>query len=101
MEADPGVRIQYAAKKSGIANSWKRWIGENQGLEKMDGVGRKQEFEKRFTEWVTKDPARKEKYGDILDRYSNTYSEYRVFRLVNSYTTETSGRSGVEAAFAA
>ena len=35
MNTDPLIRIQYSAKKSNLANSWKKWIGENHGLEKM------------------------------------------------------------------
>jgi hypothetical protein len=97
MEADPGVRIQYSAKKSGIANSWKRWIGENAGLDKLKAVDKKREFEASFSDWVGADPVRKEKYGMILNSYSSIYDEYKVYRLVNSYTSESLGRGGVEA----
>lgn len=97
MEKDPGVRIQYSAKKSGIANSWKRWIGENQGLEKMDAIAKKKEFEKGFSEWVAADRNRQAKYGHILSEYSDIYDQYKIYRLVNSYSNETLGRSGVEA----
>jgi hypothetical protein len=41
MNTDPLIRIQYSAKKSGIANGWKKWIGECQGLEKMNTIGKK------------------------------------------------------------
>ena len=50
MASDPLIRIQYSAKKSGIANSWKKWIGEIQGLNKMNTIGKKQDYEERFTE---------------------------------------------------
>jgi len=97
MEADPGVRIQYSAKKSGIANSWKRWIGENIGLEKMKAVEKKRAFEADFMNWASEDSRRKEEYGDLLPSYKKLYDEYKVYRLVNSYSSETMGRSGVEA----
>ena len=32
MNSDPLIRIQYSAKKSGLANSWKKWIGERPGF---------------------------------------------------------------------
>lgn len=88
MASDPLVRIQYSAKKSGIANSWKRWIGENQGLEKMNVIARKQEYEKRFTEWVNKDKSRVERYGNILPRYRELYEKFREYYFVNNYTNE-------------
>lgn len=88
MASDPLVRIQYSAKKSGIANSWKRWIGENQGLEKMNVIARKQEYEKRFTEWVNQDKSRVERYGNILPRYRELYEKFREYYFVNNYTNE-------------
>ena len=39
MQADPQVKIQYASKQSRIANAWKRWIGQSQGIEAVDGGG--------------------------------------------------------------
>ena len=32
MLEDDGTRIAYAAKQSRIANAWKKWIGQNEGL---------------------------------------------------------------------
>ena len=52
--ADPKVRIQYARKVAGIANSWKKWQGEIKGLKKSNAVGAKQKFEKEFQERVIK-----------------------------------------------
>ncbi len=88
MASDPLIRIQYSGKKSGIANSWKKWIGENQGLERMDVIIKKLEYEKRFTDWVNQDNERKLKYGNILPRYREIYEQYREYYLVNSYTNE-------------
>ncbi|HUS87691.1 MAG TPA: S46 family peptidase [Bacteroidales bacterium] len=97
MEADPLVRIQYSAKKSGIANSWKRWIGEETGMAKLKTAEKKEAFERGFTNWVTADQNRMEEYGAILNEYKKLYDEYRIYNLVNSYSIETLGRSGIEA----
>jgi len=88
MATDPLIRIQYSAKKSGIANSWKKWIGEIQGLEKMNTIGKKQEYEARFTKWVGEDNARSSKYGMILPSYKELYAGLRDYSLVSSYTNE-------------
>jgi hypothetical protein len=94
MDSDPLIRIQYSTKKSGIANSWKRWIGEIQGLDKMGTIEKKKEYESRFTKWVSEDNSRLEKYGNILPMYKELYQEYKVYNLVNSYTNEV--MSGAE-----
>lgn len=98
MNSDPLIRLQYSAKKSGIANSWKRWIGENLGLEKMKTIEKKQEYEKRLTEWINSDDARKQKYGHILPDYKELYARLRDYSLVNSYTSDVFFSSGAEAA---
>jgi len=88
MNTDPLIRIQYSAKKSGIANSWKKWQGEILGLEKMNTIAKKQEFEAQFTRWVGGDDSRKAKYGALLPTYKELYASLKDFTLVNSYTNE-------------
>jgi hypothetical protein len=97
MNSDPLIRLQYSAKKSGIANGWKKWIGENQGLERMNTIEKKQEYEKKLTEWVNADETRKAKYGNILPRYKELYSELKDYSLVSSYTGDAFFSSGAEA----
>ena len=58
MDTDPLIRIQYSGKKSGLANSWKKWIGETQGLEKMNTIEKKTEFENRLSLWINEDKSR-------------------------------------------
>jgi hypothetical protein len=91
MASDPLIRIQYSAKKSSIANSWKKWIGEIQGLEKMNTIGKKQEFEARFTRWAGEENTRNSRYGMILPSYKELYSRLKDYSLVNSYTNEVMG----------
>jgi hypothetical protein len=50
MEADPKTRIQYAAKYASISNAWKKWQGEILGLERLDAVNKKLEFENELKE---------------------------------------------------
>jgi len=88
MNTDPLIRIQYSAKKSGIANSWKKWQGEIIGLDKMNTIAKKQEFESRFTAWVDADNSRKDKYGAVLPSYKDLYASLKDYTLVNSYTNE-------------
>ena len=98
MKTDPLIRLQYSAKKSGIANSWKRWIGENLGLDKMKTIEKKQIFESRLTDWINADAERKAKYGDILHNYKELYSRLSDYSLANSYTNDVFFSSGAEAA---
>lgn len=88
MKNDPLIRIQYSAKKSGLANSWKKWIGESQGLDKMGTIEKKREYEAGLTRWINSDKSCSEKYGDLLPQYKNIYSYLKEYSVVNIFTNE-------------
>ena len=98
MAKDPLVRLQYSGKSFGLANGWKKSIGEIQSLNKTDGIARKEAFEKAFMEWVEADSQRMAKYGSLFEQYNEIYKTYTTLYLVNSYTTEVFFNNGVEAA---
>lgn len=50
MRSSDKLRIQYAAKQSGISNAYKKWIGQDMGLIKFDVIQKKREEEKLFNE---------------------------------------------------
>jgi hypothetical protein len=97
MNTDPLIRLQYASKKFGLDNAWKKWIGENQGLERMNTIAKKQEFENRLQTWINEDDSRKLKYGNILSDYKTLYSRLKEYALVSSYTNDVFFASGAEA----
>ena len=96
MNTDPLIRLQYSAKKSGIANGWKKSIGEIQGLSRMNTIGKKQEYERRLTEWINADEGRKLKYGHLLPSYEKLYSQMKDYLLANSITNDAFMSSGAE-----
>ncbi len=89
MEADPAVRIKYAAKQARVSNAWKKWIGENRGLKRLDAINKKREFEDKITTWMIEDPARAQKYGDLLPEYKKIYKELAPYQLAAAYFYET------------
>jgi len=97
MASDPLKRLQYYGKKTNIANGWKKSIGEIQGLERMKTIEKKQEFEKRLTEWINADAGRKAKYGELLPSFEKLYSRLKDYTLVNGLTSDAFFSSGAEA----
>ncbi|PKP22519.1 MAG: hypothetical protein CVU05_03440 [Bacteroidetes bacterium HGW-Bacteroidetes-21] len=65
MAENDTIRLKYSSKYAGIANSWKKWIGENKGLDRMKAIETKQAFEKEFEQW-TKETG---KYTQVLPEY--------------------------------
>jgi len=94
MNQSPKIRIQYTSKASGISNSWKRWIGENNGLEKLDAIAKKKKFEEAFQEWADADEARKRAYGDILSQYEKIYEQLTGYSFLD--TTKHSSGEGLK-----
>ena len=97
METDRAVRIQYSSKNANLANSWKRWKGEIRGLDILDAVNKKQNYEADFSRWANADAARKNKYGALLTDYEKIYAEYSQYRMLRDYLNEYIGtRFGLE-----
>lgn len=88
MDADPEIRLKYAAKHASTANYWKYFIGQTKGLKRLDVYGKKQKQEAAFAEWVAKDPARQKEYGQALDMIKEYYTETDATAKSNVYILE-------------
>ncbi|WP_250433321.1 S46 family peptidase [Hanstruepera flava] len=75
MKADDEVRIKYASKQARIANAWKKWIGENLGIEKSNAVAERKAFEATFTK-ALKEKGLEDKYGHILPEFDKLYADF-------------------------
>ncbi len=94
MENDRLTRIQYSAKAKGIANSWKKMIGESRGIKRLDAIGKKQAFEHAFEFWAQSDPEARTKYGSLMPAFSKAYADYIPYN--NAYTYISEGLLGIE-----
>ncbi|MFC6269387.1 S46 family peptidase [Frigoriflavimonas asaccharolytica] len=74
MRADPATKIKYASKYASVANYWKKWIGEVEGLKKSDAVGKKLKYEQMLT---AKNPEMKATLAE-LNRLYEAQSPYAV-----------------------
>jgi len=88
MDTSRLIRIQYASKAAGIANGWKKMIGETRGIQQQKSVEKKREFENQFQSWATSSPDRNGTYGKILSTFKELYTAYRPVDISNFYITE-------------
>jgi hypothetical protein len=93
MKADARTRIQYASKQASIANAWKKWIGENQGIKAYGGLGKKRESEAEFTRRVQTKPEWREKYSDILPEFERLYKAQTPYAKTREYVLEIAARN--------
>ena len=84
MRADDKIKIQYASKYASIANYWKKWIGENQGIEKSNAIAKKQKLEREFQNKVQNNS----NYSHLLQDFNRLYNEFDDVALARAYWTE-------------
>ncbi len=91
MRADAAIKIQYASKYAGIANYWKKWIGENQGIHQTNAIEKKRIKEKEFSKIV----AEKDliEYQSILSDFEKLYKEIEEVALARDYWVEVAYRN--------
>ena len=97
----PKVHIQYAAKYAHTSNYWKYFIGQSKGIRRLNVVGKKQAFEKRFQNWVNQDAQRKAKYGTVLQDLEKAYADLENYYKLRWYVNECGFRGPDGIAFAA
>ena len=88
MSQDQKVRIQYSAKDAGLSNSWKKWIGESKGINKLDGIEQKQAFEGNFQKWVSSNPDQIKKYGGLMAEFDRSFAKLSDYQKQSIFITE-------------
>ena len=88
MRKDQAIKIQYASKYASVANYWKKWIGESQGLKKSNAVQIKKDFEKEFQNRVASS-GKSAEYGNLLADFEKNYQAIDLYALARDYFTET------------
>ncbi len=66
MRASDATRIKYSAKQASIANEWKKWIGQIDGLRRMDAVSIKLKREAEYNEKAATNADWQKEYGNVI-----------------------------------
>ncbi|PKP28807.1 MAG: serine protease [Bacteroidetes bacterium HGW-Bacteroidetes-18] len=91
MRKDADIKIKYASKYASIANYWKKWIGESQGIQKSKAIEKKRNLENEFSKLVNeKDLAG---YKTLLSDFEKLYAEIESVALAREYWMEVAYRN--------
>ncbi len=93
MKNNEALKLKLASKHASLANYWKFWIGESQGLRKFNAVGAKEEFEKEFTKRVNSSRRWSTLYRNLLPRFKELYKQLEPYAVVQDYTSEVFNRN--------
>ena len=89
MNSSKEIKLQYAAKYSGIANYWKYFIGQSKGLKSMRVYDKKVEIEDRLKSWIDSSNLNtKENYGNTMQILEEAYEKNTKIALNRTYLTE-------------
>jgi len=91
MRADQAVKIKYASKYAGVANYWKKWIGENQGIHRSGAIAKKKDLEAKFSKIVSEKDL--QGYTSLLSDFEQLYKEIEEVSLARDYWIEIAYRN--------
>ena len=92
MRSNPEIKIKYASKYASVANYWKKWIGETQGLKKSNAVAIKRAQEQKFIKEVEK-RGKNAEYGHILPQFAEKYTQIQDYALAADLYSELAMRN--------
>ncbi|MDD4602266.1 MAG: S46 family peptidase [Bacteroidales bacterium] len=82
------IRLQYTPKANGIANGWKKMIGQTRGIRKAETVLKKSLLESSFQAWADSTSERRIRYGNLLSSFQTFYHHYLPVDRSSIYLTE-------------
>ncbi|MFH1936946.1 MAG: S46 family peptidase, partial [Bacteroidota bacterium] len=88
MDTSRLIRIQYASKHAGIANYWKKMIGETHGIRRTAGVTKKKQVEEEFQNWTRSPGVDRKDFSRILPMFEELYEEIYPIDMASTYLRE-------------
>ena len=96
MRADAQTKIDYASKQARIANAWKKWRGESEGIEASNGIAKRNGAEYDFMRLLKKpvlnaaevSPEQRRRYMKILPSLDSLVRLSEPFAITNAYVGE-------------
>ena len=88
MRADPQLRIDYASKQARIANAWKKWRGESEGVAAFDGLEKREAMEASFAERLVDKQNSRAAFGALLPKMNELVGRQESYAISRAYVGE-------------
>lgn len=89
MREDEAIKIKYASKYASLANAWKKWIGESQGLRQTNAIQKKKNYESEFQKRLNPGSP----YKNLLSDLDKQYHDIEKLALARDYYQEVALRN--------
>ena len=96
MRSSAQTKIDYASKQARIANAWKKWRGESEGVEASNGIAKRNGAEYDFTRLLKKpmlnvaevSPEQRRRYARVLPAIDSIVRLSEPYARTNAYVGE-------------
>jgi hypothetical protein len=88
MRVNPQVKIDYASKQARIANSWKKWRGESEGVAAVGGIKKRLAMEREFMNRLETKPGEAKTYRPLLGEINDLVKQQEEVATTNAYASE-------------
>ena len=88
MRANAQVKIDYASKQARIANAWKKWRGESEGVAAVGGIQKRRGMEREFMNRLERKPGEAKTYAPLLDKINALVRRQEEVAITNAYAGE-------------
>lgn len=88
MAANDTIKLLLANRYVSVANAWKKWQGESQGLNRTRATDKKDAYEAAFGDSLAKYPELGKIYGHLLPDLYKAYEELLPYGLAYDATSE-------------
>jgi hypothetical protein len=76
MKNSEETTLKYASKQARIANAWKKWIGQIDGLKRGSAIEKKLDYEKGYTNEAKSKEEWQKEYGSVVKELKELSSKY-------------------------
>lgn len=87
MRVSDEMRIMYAAKQARISNAYKKWIGESKGLERLQAIAKKENWEALYNGRVPEGS----EYKTVISKLKALTEKYKKLNTANDLYSELIG----------
>jgi hypothetical protein len=88
MRSSDEIRIKYASKQARISNAYKKWIGQIDGLRRLDAIQKKKDFEAEFNRRALENDDLKFKFKGVVEELNSSFKVYEEFNMAYAMIVE-------------
>ncbi|MBK8848241.1 MAG: S46 family peptidase [Bacteroidetes bacterium] len=88
MRGNDSIHLKYASKAKSLANAYKKWKGEMEGIRETKGIDKKRMQEVRIKNYLQANSEAQKQYGNVFEEFNKLYEAYKPLSRLQDYTNE-------------